>query len=127
MPTHQCEKDKSAHVFNLWIQSHFFLIKQKQIWKDDFLLRKTPYLNFHEIWLKTGGNANKFEKLEKIDKKEEESAKEKEEDKMDEVDKRGLRTGTMIKIGKMRCLFMCVLYIPDPLVNMFEANFTTKK
>ena len=75
----------------------------------------------------TGDNANKFEKLEKIDKKKK-SAKEKEEDKMDEVDKRDLRTGTMIKIGKMRYPFMCVLYIPDvPLVNLYRdiVNFTT--
>ena len=47
---------------------------------------------------------------------------------MDEVEKRDLRTGTMIKIGKMRCPFLFVLYIPDvPLVNMYRdiVNFTT--
>ena len=46
---------------------------------------------------------------------------------MDEVDKRDLRTGTMIKIGRMRCPFKCVLYIPVPLVNMYRdiVNFTT--
>ena len=51
--------------------------------------------------------------------KKKKSAKEKEEDKMEKVNKRDLRTGTMIKIGKMRYPFMCVLYIPDvPLVNL---------